>query len=67
MAECLHYTLTLNPDVALLGLSFPNEQDAALKALADFQPLTAGQLEQVRQQAITAIEGKGPCWWNPTP
>jgi len=67
VAECLHYTLTLNPDVALLGLSFPNEQDAALKALADFQPLTAGQLEQVRQQAITAIEGKGPCWWNPTP
>ena len=67
VAECLHYTLTLNPDVALLGLSFSNEQDAALKALADFQPLTAGQLEQVRQQAITAIEGKGPCWWNPTP
>jgi hypothetical protein len=30
--ECLHYTLTLDPDVALLGLSYPNEQDAAFDA-----------------------------------
>jgi hypothetical protein len=29
VSECLHYTLTLDPDVALLGLSFPNEQDQA--------------------------------------
>lgn len=27
VSECLHYTLTLDPDVALLGLSFPNEQE----------------------------------------
>ncbi len=67
VAECLHYTLTLGPDVALLGLSFPNEQDAAFTALAEFRPLTSAQLEKVRAQAIQAIEGKGPCWWNPAP
>lgn len=67
VAQCLHYTLTLGPDVALLGLSFPNEQDAALQALADFRPLSAEQQEQIRQQAMSAIEGKGPCWWNPAP
>jgi aryl-alcohol dehydrogenase-like predicted oxidoreductase len=27
VADCLHYTLTLDPDVALLGLSYPNEQE----------------------------------------
>ena len=27
---CVRYTLTADPDVALLGVSFPNEQDAAL-------------------------------------
>jgi aryl-alcohol dehydrogenase-like predicted oxidoreductase len=65
LAECLHYTLTLGPDVALLGLSFPNEQDAAFKALDSFQPLASRQLEDIRLRAIQAIEGKGPCWWNP--
>jgi aryl-alcohol dehydrogenase-like predicted oxidoreductase len=65
VAECLHYTLTINPDVALLGLSFPNEQDAAFKALGSFQPLASQQLEDIRRRAIEAIEGKGPCWWNP--
>ncbi len=65
VAECLYYTLTLGPDVALLGLSFPNEQAAAFAALADFRPLAAGQLETIRRRAIDAIEGKGPCWWNP--
>lgn len=67
VAECLHYTLTLDPDVTLLGLSFPNEQDAAFEALASFRPLAGKQLEQIREQAIRAIEGKGPCWWNPNP
>ena len=38
--ECLGYTLTLDPDVALLGLSFPNEQSEAFAAAADFEPLT---------------------------
>lgn len=65
VAECLHYTLTLHPDVALLGLSFPNEQDAAFKALAEYQPLSPAEMEQIRRRAAIAIEGKGPCWWNP--
>lgn len=38
VSECLHYTLTANPDVALLGLSYPNEQDAAFEALGTFRP-----------------------------
>ena len=66
VAECLHYTLTINPDVALLGLSFPNEQDAAFRALAEFQPLKPAALEDVRRRAAVAMEGKGECWWNPT-
>jgi aryl-alcohol dehydrogenase-like predicted oxidoreductase len=65
--DCLHYTLTLDPDVALLGLSFPNEQDAALTALEAFRPLTAEQMEDVRRRARNAIQGKGDCWWNPDP
>jgi len=65
VAECLHYTLTLGPDVALLGLSFPNEQDEAFAALAGFRPFAAGRLESIRRQAIQAMDGKGLCWWNP--
>jgi len=67
VAECLHYTLTMGPDVALLGMSFANEQDAAFQALSSFQPLESGQLEDIRRRAARAIEGKGPCWWNPPP
>ncbi len=63
--ECLHYTLTLDPDVALLGLSFPNEQDAAFAAALNFQPLAPEQLETIRQRAVIARQEKGPCWWNP--
>jgi 1-deoxyxylulose-5-phosphate synthase len=65
VAECLHYTLTLGPDVALLGLSFPNEQDAAWDALRTFQPLPPTALDDIRRRAAAAIEGKGDCWWNP--
>jgi aryl-alcohol dehydrogenase-like predicted oxidoreductase len=65
VAECLHYTLTIGPDVALLGLSFPNEQDAAFRAFADFKPLSASELHDVRQKAAQAIKDKGDCWWNP--
>ncbi len=67
VADCLRYTLTLDPDVALLGLSFPNEQDAAFAAAEAFQPLTAEQMEDVRSRARQAIGGKGACWWNPDP
>ncbi len=60
-----HYTLTIGLDVALLGLSFPNEQDVAFQALESFRPLQSAQMEEVRRRAATAIEGKEPCWWNP--
>jgi aryl-alcohol dehydrogenase-like predicted oxidoreductase len=64
--ECLHYTLTLDPDVALLGMSFPNEQDAAMAAAETFNtPLTPAQMEDIRRRAAIAVQGKGPCWWNP--
>jgi aryl-alcohol dehydrogenase-like predicted oxidoreductase len=66
VAECLHYTLTIGPDVALLGLSFPNEQDAAFSALDSFRLLESGQLDDIRRRAVQAMEGKGPCWWNPS-
>lgn len=66
-AECLHYTLTLDPDVALLGLSFPNEQDAAFAAAAAFRPLSRSEMEDVRARAAAARRDKGPCWWNPDP
>jgi hypothetical protein len=65
VAECLHYTLTLDPDVALLGLSFPNEQDAAYSAAQTFKRVPPQQMSETRQHAIDAIQDKGPCWWNP--
>jgi hypothetical protein len=55
----------LDPDVALLGMSFTNEQDAALAAAAAFRPLSAGELAEVRRKASLAIEGKGAVWWDP--
>lgn len=67
VSECLHYTLTLDPDVALLGLSFPNEQDQAFAAAHTFQPLTDAQLTDIRSRAVAARQDKGPCWWNPDP
>jgi aryl-alcohol dehydrogenase-like predicted oxidoreductase len=67
VSDCLAYTLTLDPDVALLGLSFPNEQDAAFAAARDFQAFGPEQMEDVRLRAIEARQGKGPCWWNPNP
>jgi aryl-alcohol dehydrogenase-like predicted oxidoreductase len=66
-AECLHYTLTLDPDVALLGLSYPNEQDAAFAAAECFKPLSASEMEDIRARAVAARKDKGPCWWNPDP
>jgi 1-deoxyxylulose-5-phosphate synthase len=67
VGECLHYTLTLDPDVALLGLSFPNEQDQAFAAAQVFAPLSDAQMADVRRRAIEARQDKGPCWWNPDP
>ena len=65
--ECVHYTLTLDPDVALLGLSFPNEQDDAFAAAASFRPLPDAAMADLRLRAAEARRHKGPCWWNPDP
>ncbi len=54
-----------DPDVALLGLSFPNEQDAAFAAAAAFAPLTSAEMAETRRRAADAIAGKGPVWWDP--
>jgi aryl-alcohol dehydrogenase-like predicted oxidoreductase len=67
VSDCLHYTLTLDPDVALLGLSFPNEQDQAFAAAHSFRPLTPAQMAEIRVRATEARQEKGPCWWNPNP
>lgn len=67
VADCLHFTLTLDPDVALLGLSYPNEQDEAFAAAKSFRPLTEGELGDVRRRAVDARREKGMCWWNPDP
>ncbi len=63
--ECLRYTLTIDPDVALLGMSFPNEQDAAMESYEAFRPLGAVEISDIRHRAEVAIQGKGTCWWNP--
>lgn len=66
VSECVQYTLTCNPDVALLGLSFANEQDAAFAAAEGFTaPLPPEAMETIRRHAEAAIADKGPCWWNP--
>lgn len=63
-AVCVHYTLTCAPDVALLGLSFPNEQDVAFRAALEFRPLPPPRMTEMRNLAAAAVAGKGPCWWN---
>lgn len=63
--ECLHYTLTVGPDVALLGMSFPNEQDAAFTACDRYCPLPEPKLADIRRRAAEAVKGKGDIWWNP--
>ncbi len=63
--ECLRYALTCDPDVALLGLSFPNEQDAAFAAAAAFTPMSSAEMAETRRRAVRAVEGKGPVWWDP--
>jgi hypothetical protein len=65
VAQCLHYTLTCDPDVALLGLSFPCEQDAAFAAAQAFTvPLHPEQMATIQQDAVVAVAHKGPCRWN---
>jgi aryl-alcohol dehydrogenase-like predicted oxidoreductase len=63
--QCTRYTLTLDPDTALLGLSTPDEQDAAWAAVAAFAPMSRSELAATRCMAVRAIDGKGDVWWNP--
>ncbi|MBI4979874.1 MAG: aldo/keto reductase [Spirochaetes bacterium] len=63
VAECLYYSLTCDPDVTLLGMSFPNEQDAVFEAMKKFSPLGTDAMEQIRQKAAEAMKGKGSRWW----
>lgn len=65
VAQCMNYTLTCDPDVALVGLSSPQEQDEAFAAAASFVPFNVEQMAQVQAQAARAVAGKGPVWWNP--
>lgn len=65
VADCLDYTLSHDPDVALLGLSFPNEQDAAFAAAERFRPRTPAELADIRERAELAMRDKGAAWWNP--
>lgn len=67
VTDCVHYTLTVDPDVALLGLSYPNEQDLAFAAAQTFHPLSAHHMDDIRRRAVAARKDKGPCWWNPAP
>jgi aryl-alcohol dehydrogenase-like predicted oxidoreductase len=64
---CLRYTLTQDPDVALLGLSFENEQDAAWSAAEAFTPMTPEEQKDARLAAWEAAKDKGAIWWNPPP
>lgn len=66
--QCIQYTLACDPDVALLGLSTPAEQDVAFAAAAAAlagDPMSAEDRADVAARAAKAIAGKGPCWWNP--
>jgi aryl-alcohol dehydrogenase-like predicted oxidoreductase len=66
--QCLSYTLTCDPDVALLGMSTPAEQDAAFAAALKFsQPLAQHELQELERAAAEAVADKGPIWWNPAP
>ena len=63
--ECVHYTLTCDPDVALLGMSFPNEQDVAFAAARSFRARTPAEMVDIRARAAVAIQGKGGVHWDP--
>jgi aryl-alcohol dehydrogenase-like predicted oxidoreductase len=67
VATCVRYTLTVDPDVALLGLSFENEQDAAWAAAEAFVPMSKEEQTAARFAAWEAVKDKGEVWWNPPP
>jgi predicted aldo/keto reductase-like oxidoreductase len=65
--DCVRYTLTIDPDVALLGMSFPVEQDAAFAAAQAFRPLPPADMDRIRVRAVECMTGKGDAWWDPKP
>lgn len=65
--QCLHYTLTIDPDVAILGLSSSEDQDESFDAAMKFRPLAKKEMTSIEEQAAVARQGKGACWWNPDP
>ncbi len=67
VAECLHYTLTLDPDVALLGLSFPKRtgRRACRRPILPAR-FRGSEYAETCRRAVEAIRGKGPCWWEST-
>jgi aryl-alcohol dehydrogenase-like predicted oxidoreductase len=64
-ARCVRYTLSLDPDVALLGMSTPAEVDAAVAAAQAATPMDEAEERATRVWARELLEGKGPFWWNP--
>lgn len=64
--DCVRYAFAMDPDVALLGLSFENEQDAAFAAVDGAPPLSGPELDTLRARALEAARGKGRVWWDPT-
>ncbi len=63
--ECVRYTLTRDPEVALIGMSSPEEQDAALAEVARFAPLPPQAMSEIRTRAASVIATRGKVWWNP--
>jgi 1-deoxyxylulose-5-phosphate synthase len=63
--ECLDYTLSCDPDVALVGLSTSEEQDQMFEAARNFTLQDPAAMRTIEQRAAAAVAGKGPCWWNP--
>ncbi len=64
-ARCVRYTLTQDPDVALLGMSTPAEVEVAVLAARGFSPMSRDEERATRVWARELLEGKGPFWWNP--
>lgn len=65
VAECVRFTLTCDPDVALLGMSSVEEVELAVRAALAFEPLNAGEVDEITGRAAAAVAGKGRCHWDP--
>jgi hypothetical protein len=55
----------LDPDVALFGMSFPDEQDAALAAVSRARRSRGTNARRCAGGQPKPSRGKGICWWNP--